>query len=116
MSADFYNNLASVASRLLTKFGQDVVFRSSLTVNPLTGALTGTQTDVTTKGIFKKIPDNLVDGTRIKSTDKMVVINNSYTPTMSDRVIMGTDIYTIQEIHTSSPAGVDLVYGVRLRK
>jgi len=112
----FYGNLASTATRLLTKYGQSLTFRTQTTFDPVTGVESGSSADTTTIGIAQRLPDNLIDGTRIKQSDKLFVIDSSYEPNMSDKLVIGSDLYSIQDIQTSSPAGTDLVYFVRVRK
>ena len=112
----FYENMAVTATRLLTKYGQTITFRTKTTFDPVTGAESGSSTDSTTIGLFQRIPDRLIDGTRILSSDKLIVIDSSYTPDLSQKVIIGGDQYSIEEINEVNPAGTSIVYFVRLRK
>ena len=108
----FYDNLAATASRLISKFGQDITVTrtSGVSIDPITGAATGSEVTLTGKGIYKTYPDSLIDGTLIKRTSKMVVIDNTVTPVMSDKI----DGLNVTNIKTSSPAGTDLVYFVQV--
>ncbi len=111
----FYSNIAATASRLITKFGATIIVKriTGETIDPITGITTaGTTTNYLTNGIYKKIPSDLIDGTRILATDKMLILDDTSEPLMTDTI----DNLTIMEIIESNPAGTPLVYFVRLRK
>ena len=112
----FYSNLATTATSLLTKYGQTITFRSKQSYDPVTGVASGSASDNTTIGLFQRIPNSLIDGTRIKTGDRLIVIDNSYEPSMNENVVIGSGIWSIQEIEEVNPAGTGLVYFVRIRK
>jgi hypothetical protein len=112
----FYPRLAATATGLITKFGQVVsLVRGSLTINPVTGATTGTTQTIPTVGIFQRIPSDLIDGSRIVATDRLLLIDGKVTPQMSDRVTVQGKTYNIEEITEVNPAGMPLTYALRVR-
>lgn len=114
----FYSGLASTASRLISKYGQDIlIVRSADSVDPVTGATTtGSNSNYKIKGILQTYPDNLIDGTRIKSSDRLVIIDGSVTPLMTDKVKLESQDWNIESIKTSNPAGTRLVHFVQARR
>ena len=114
----FYSNLAATASRLLTKYGQDVVLKrtTGVTINPVTGVETGSETTILTTGILKTYPDNLIDGSRITSSMRMLVLTSAVEPVLSDKVTIQNQDWNIEEIQTANPAGTTLVYMVRVNR
>lgn len=117
MSA-FYDRLASTASRLIAKYGQSMLLvRSGDSVDPVTGVTTsGSGTNIKVNGILQKYPDNLIDGTRIKASDRLVIIDGTSEPLMSDLVKINNQDWSIESIQTSNPAGTALVFFVQTRR
>lgn len=116
--SDFYERMAAAASRLIEQFGQQVNLSRTTgrVINPVTGAVTPGVTEVfTPKGIFKSYPDNLIDGTRIKAGDRLVVLDSQVEPQMTDKIEAQGTLWPIQEIITANPAGTPIVYMVRVR-
>lgn len=113
----FYTDMAEVAAELLTEFGQAVTLkRSTGTVDPVTGADTRSTSDVTTVGVVMNYPQAIIDGTRIQSGDRRLMIDASEEPKLTDTVLIGSEPWSIQEIEVSSPAGTAIRYAVRIRK
>ncbi len=115
----FYENMAATASSLITKFGKPITISRTVgeTDDPVTGVhVTGTTTEYTPNGIFQTIKASLIDGTRIKFGDKMFVIDNSFTPLLTDVVPISGSDWAIEEITPVEPANLALVYFVRIRK
>ena len=115
----FYAGLQETAARLLEQFGQAVAFVRTTGggIDPVTGDDTSTTETLETVGVLRRFPDNLVDGTRILSTDRELVVRaTDLTPVVSDKVTVNGEDFTIEEIQTSTPAGTDLVYFVRVRR
>jgi hypothetical protein len=126
MSDALYTSLAATASKLIAQFGREVTITrapASQVIDPLTGAKTCYDDEdevipcvaetLTTKGLSKRIPNTMIDGTRVLATDKMMVLDSSVAPLPERDKIDG---WTIQELHEVQPASVPLVYIVRLRK
>lgn len=116
---EFYASLAATASRLLEKYGKAITFKRETagSYDPVTGAtVAGTITTHTPNGIFQTIRSDLIDGTRIQSGDKMFVIDSSFEPVLSDKVVISGADWSIQEVTPSQPADTTLVYFVLIRK
>jgi hypothetical protein len=115
MSA-FYDELATVARDLLREFGQPIVFTrvTGEVRNPANGAVIkpGTTATLTANGLVVPIKAHLIDGTRIKASDKVLILDDTFEPLMTDKV----EGWAIQEIESKAPAGTPLVYFVRVRK
>jgi len=111
----FYADMAAVARSLLAEFGAPITFNRVVgeVRNPATGQITtpGTPQTFTPNGVVVPIKARLVDGTRIKAGDKLMILDDTFAPLMSDK----TAGWSIQEIEPSSPAGTPLVYFVRVR-
>lgn len=119
MSAEFYGRMAATASRLLEKFGAPVTLARETggTYDPVTGETTPPADDSqTTTGLLKRYPDHFIDGTRILTGDRMLILDASVQPLMSDRPTIGGQQWTPVSIETQSPAGVPLVYFVQCRR
>jgi hypothetical protein len=119
MSDAFYNRMAATASRLLFKFGGEVsvVRNTGGSVNPVTGAVTpGTNATLKAKGLLNKFDDSLIDGTRIKASDRVLIMDNTFEPLMTDRPTIGGQNWTIVEINTVKPANVPVVYALQVRR
>ncbi len=85
----FYDDMQDVATELLTEFGKAITFeRITKTFDKITGknTLTGYAT-TSTVGVEVPINNRLVDGSRIQAGDRQVIVDASYAPTMSDRLI-----------------------------
>jgi hypothetical protein len=115
MSTTFYNKLANTAGRLLNKYGTTInLSRITGEVrNPVTGEVTpGTTTVFKPKGIYQKIPQNLIDDTRILASDKMIVLDDTEEPLMSDTI----DGWKMVNIIIVEPSTIPIVYIVQIRK
>jgi hypothetical protein len=66
---------------------------------------------------MKKYPENLVDETRITSSDREIIIEASVVePLLTDTVSINSQEWPIMEIHSINPAGTPLVYSMRVRR
>lgn len=110
----FYDDMQDVVTELLTEFGKSVTFERVTSVfNPITGMDTS-RTTATTDTVGVEIPINkaLIDGTRVQSDDKFIVIDASFEPMMSDRLMAGPPIVscaypldaTLAEIEAIDPS------------
>lgn len=115
MSA-FYDGLAQVALDLLREFGAPITFTrvTGEVKNPVTGQVTtlGTTTTHSPNGVIVPVRSSLIDGTRIKAGDQVMIIDGSFEPLMSDKVAG----WSIQEIEYKKPTDKLLVSFVRVRK
>lgn len=136
----FYTEMADTASELLAEFGTAVnIVRPALNFNNTTNKPTsGGNTTIASTGVFRSIARRLVDGTRIQSGDRELVMVPDVEVRMGDRIdvssigdttattvggapgiILGAGIagtWAIQEINEIRPAGVLLAYVVRVRR
>jgi len=102
----FYSRMAATALRLLTKFGKPVTLTrtSGGAYSPVTGPiLAGTDASVTTTGLIKPYPNRLIDGTRIQSGDREIVLSSEHTPLMDDKPNIGGQVWNIINIKTVKP-------------
>ena len=119
MSAAFYNNMAATAGKLLSKFGSTVTITRTTgrTDDPVTGVVVnGTTTTYSPKGILQSYRDDLVDGTRILSSDRLVVLDDTVEPLTSDKLTINSQLWNVVSITQSIPATIALVYFVQVRK
>jgi hypothetical protein len=114
-----YVKMAATALKLLERFGGDVVFAREIggSINPITGAIVaGTDASVTTTGLLKKYPDKMIDGTRILTGDRELVLSNEQEPLPSDKPIIAGEEWSIVEINTAKPFDTVIVYFCQLRR
>jgi hypothetical protein len=117
MSYD-YSSVAATASRLVANFGKEVIFKREpgKEIDPVTGVTTsGTPQTYRPKGIFQRIRQDLIDGTRIKAGDKVIVVAD-FTPELSDKVEISGNQWSIMEIIRAEPGDTVIVSFVRIRK
>ena len=82
----------SIPAQVLSQFGQDITYIKTTTprtYNPTTGAVTGSDTNVTVKGVISQVNSSESDGV-YQTTDLNVLIGanelGDYYPTQADRV------------------------------
>lgn len=116
----FYTDMATVARELLEEFGQAVtVNRDTLEdINPETFVETTppTTTAYTPNGILKDYSDGMIDGTRIQTGDRLMILDDTIEPLAGDRLTIGGEEWNIVAWRTSDPAGTALVYFVQVRR
>ena len=119
MSDAFYNRMAATASRLLDKFGGvvSVVRNTGGSINPVTGTIVaGTNTTLTAKGLINDFADNLIDGTRILASDRLLILDSSFEPLLTDKPVVGGQNWTIVSIKQVKPYAVSVVYFLQVRR
>jgi hypothetical protein len=119
MSDAFYTRMATTASRLLNKFGGTVTVIRNVggSVNPVTGVVTpGSNSTLTAKGLLNKFSDDLIDGTRIKASDRLLMIDSTFEPAMTDKPTIANQNWSIVEIRTVKPANVAVMYALQVRR
>lgn len=114
----FYDDMASTAKEMLSEFGQDVLIigREDVSTDPVTGIESGNERLRKTIGIMKTYPDNLIDGTRIKSSSRLLTLTADVKPEISDVIMFDGEEWAIDDIKTSNPAGTVLVYSVMVSR
>jgi hypothetical protein len=63
-----------------------------------------------------QVADALVDGTRIKHSDRMLILDDTVEPLMTDRPSFQGSAWTPIEILPKNPAGTPICYFVVMRK
>lgn len=122
VSEQFHAEMAAVATDLLSseQLGGTVTFMrySGGTIDPVTNAqVAPTPETFTPNGGIKEYDDALVDGTRIISGDKRVVIDAAtYTPEPSDKVVIDSEEWPIVRIKKVDFVGVPIIYEIQARK
>ena len=136
----FYDRMAATVTRLLTQYGTAVnIVRPALNFDNTTNQPTsGGNTVIASIGVFREIARRLVDGTRIQSGDRELVMVPDVEVRIGDRIdvssigdttattvggapgiILGAGVagsWAIQEINEVRPAGTILAYVVRVRR
>ena len=110
--------MASTASRLIGTYGRVVMLvRNTDSTDPVTGVTTsGSTTRYKLMGIFKLYPDSLIDGTRIKASDRVIILDNKIEPILTDKIDISGQEWNIENIKTSEPANEKLVYFLQIRR
>jgi len=117
----FYSEMAEMATELITEFGTDVVItrETDEVINPVTGEVEveAESTEYIAQGVKKKYPENLIDGTRITSSDRQLIIEASVVePLITDKITINSQDWPIVEIESVNPAGTPLIYILRVRR
>ena len=119
MSATFYNSMAATASKLLTKFGAVGTIKRTTggSINPVTGdVVAGSTVTYSPKIIVQRYANELVDGTRILSSDRLIILDKTIQPLTSDKITIESEDWSIVSVTESKPAGIALVYFVQARR
>ena len=119
MSDAFYNSMAATASKLITKFGAQGTIKRTTggSVNPVTGVtVAGTTTTYTPKGLVQRYAEALIDGTRILSSDRLVIVDNTIEPLTTDKVTLDSQDWTIVSVQQAKPSTVGVVYFIQARR
>jgi hypothetical protein len=116
----FYEGTANTASKLLQKFGKPFEFKriAGGSIDPVTGAVTpGTVTIFNPNGIFKRITkDDLVDGRLIQQGDKMLIVDDTFEPKLTDTVMINGADWTIVDVTPVEPGGQAVIYYIHVRR
>ena len=107
-----YTGLASTAVGLINKFGRDATLRT----NTLGGDEfdpTVTTSDETIKAVFLNYNASVVDGTLIKSNDKMILTYSLVDP--KNEIVDGTVKYEVISVQEVKPGVTPMIYKVQLR-
>lgn len=118
-----YSRLADTATRLLAgDMGGAVTLRKQTggTYDPVTGDVTGeSNSDTTTRGAYISIDERLrQEFSQVDRSDLFLVLNNSVEPDNGDKIVDGSNIYTIIEVSRRGQqpgATTPAVYIVQLR-
>jgi hypothetical protein len=113
-------DLSSVATKLMKSLGDEtyitITRKSGGTFDPVAGETTGeVLTTLSAVGVVDKVDSKLVDGTRIKATDKMVLLDNGVTPLYTDLINFNGISNTVQSINELNHAGTTQMWEVVTR-
>jgi len=123
MSID-YSKFAATSLKLLTKFGQDVVLRSSTigSYDPATGTSSSTITDTARKGVIFDYNlvvygNDTINNTLVQAGDKRLYMDaNGVAPTLNDQAIIGGVTWQIKNIKDANYTGVSVIYDCTIRR
>lgn len=117
-----YQKSQDTATRLITKFGRTMTVRDIVegAYDPSTGSTSITITDNDTVGVEVNLPSNMLneklqDGSLVQLTDKMVLLKSLVAPTLTDRLVIGSEVFTISNIDKISPASIVVLYKLIIR-
>lgn len=113
-------DLSATATKLMKSLGDEtyitITRKSGGTFDPVAGETTGeTLKTIPTIGVVDKVDSKLVDGTRIKATDKMVLLDNGVTPLYTDLINFNGSSNTIVSINELNHAGITQMWEVVTR-
>jgi len=114
-----YTGIAATALKLLENFGGPITLSRTTgdSIDPITGVvIAGTDSSVATTGLLKVYPDKMIDGTRILSGDRELILSNEQEVTTTDKPIIDGEEWSIEEIKTLKPFDVVIIYFCRVRK
>lgn len=112
-------DLSTTATKLLTKLAStDFVklVRKSVTYDPALGTET-VSSEIVTNLVAASLPvsSDLIDGTRIRANDKMILCDNAIKPLMTDFIRIDSIDYPIVDIREVNHAGTPQIYKVIAR-
>lgn len=119
MSDEFYNRMATMAARLIKKFGAigSLKRTTGASIDPVTGVVVGgTTTTYTPYTLLQKFADDMIDGTRILASDRLIILDDTIEPLTTDTITISSQDWNIMSVSESNPAGVAIVYFVQARK
>lgn len=117
MSID-YAHMAATATRLLTENGQSMALRraSGGTFDPVTGTTTGASSeDLPTVGILQAITTSYALANEVEDGDRLAMVDASQEPALTDKLVVGANVYGIVKIQPINPAGTPVAYRLQVR-
>ena len=120
MSLDLSATVTDVMKYVMKSLGDETYItikrKSGGVFDPITGTTTGAISEtLPAVGIVSKVDTKLADGTRIKSTDKLLLLDNSITPTYKDVMSFGGVDYSVTDIDSVNPSGIVQLWKVTVR-
>lgn len=128
----FYGNVAGRAATAIRKRGAAMVLRRTLpgTIDPNTGAMgTPTVTDYPCYGLIQYFDSkasklmygtNTLKDTLIQKEDQMIMLSSEGLPIkptqVTDALVFDNTVFTIVNLLTLKPGGVDIIHNVHVRK
>ena len=113
-------DLSDTATRLIKLLGDEthvtITRKTSGVFDPVAGTTTGEITVILPSvGVVTKLDSKLIDGTRIKATDKMILLDKGVTPLYTDLITFGAINHTVVQISEINPSGVTQIWKVVVR-
>jgi hypothetical protein len=113
-------DLSATATALMKSLGDEtyvtITRKSGGTFDPVEGTTTGAVTNILPAvGVVVKLDSRLVDGTRIKATDKMILLDKEVTPLYTDLITFGGIDHTVVDIGEINHAGITQLWKVICR-
>ena len=117
----FYSDMADTADELITEFGQSVTLKVSAgaAYDPETGSSVVTYTDQAGHGCVVDFDKKLIDGTKVRIGDKLVLLSplGISEPKDGDQLVIGAETWQlVPPVTVTAPAGVAVLYEVQVRK
>lgn len=114
-----YDRLSATALRLLAKFGQ-LVIRQEVSVgayDPATSSATQTTTETTRIGVLLDYPPGTLygAGTLVEQGDKQLFLDAAGPVALTDIFLIAGQAYTVASVSELSPAGVVVLYELRVQ-
>lgn len=108
-------DLSATAKRILDKLGSRgfvKLVKLDSTYEPVSGVKSSTETVIDLSAASLPVPSELVDGERIKLTDKLIIMDNETAPDLSDIIRIEGKNYRIVSIEEVNHAGTVQIYKV----
>lgn len=117
----FYSDMAATADELITEFGQSVTLKVSAgaAYDPETGSSAVTYTDQVGHGCVIDFDKKLIDGTKVRIGDKLVLLSpiGVSEPKDGDQLVIGAETWQlVPPVTVTAPSGVAVLYEVQVRK
>lgn len=113
-------DLSLTATDLMKSLGDEtyitITRKSDGVYDPVAGTTTGETTSVLSAvGVVTRVDSRLVDGTRIKATDKMILLDNAVEPLYTDLITFGGFNHTVVQINELNHAGITQLWKIVCR-
>lgn len=113
-------DLSVTATALMKSLGDEtyvtITRATGGTFDPVGGTSTGGTTGVLPAvGVVTRLDSQLIDGTRIKATDKMILLDKELTPLYTDLISFGGINHTVVNIGEINHAGITQLWKVVCR-
>jgi hypothetical protein len=114
-----YAKTVDTARRLLGRFGQTIKIEREIggEQDPVTGIITpGTLKTFSVLGVFENYDVKEIDGTRIQTNDRRLIVDGTVEPLMTDRIVAGGEsLGVIVGITPIMPADKAVIYMLQIR-
>jgi hypothetical protein len=119
MTAFDYSSLYATSKRLVDRFGLDASLRKVTggSYDPVTGIVSGGSTaDTNVRAVITNITKDYVSEAEIQQGDRIAIVDGAVAPTLSDLLIVGSDIWQIVNVVEINPGATALLYKAQVRK